>query len=442
MTSHPSRQRLAELFLAIEVEFASLWEENAALKKQLEDRGIAPITSVQSPTLPFVANLPTIPVVAPSAQEKSRNRMSVEKKPGDFAAFIKGGASKLVSAIRDKKIEWVVTQQFSAHVDGVWDVTTCPWSSRFVGSASADRTACVFDFETRNLICRYVGHRGSVNSIKFHPTQGLICTGSGDRTCHIWQLPTATASAAAATTTGGTNAQMVRSQSFDSNDTESWTPLIASKASITPIPTVVMSPTAAANVDPVVIKTSLLTLNGEQGHTDVVSWCVWKVDGSAIASCSNDGTVKVWNVTGQPGTVEQSLVVGAKVAVTSVAFHPRNPHVLCCTSSDGALRLWDLSTGTVPTSVVMAHSECARSAVFAADGNVIVTGGDDRMVKIWDARLLKAPTFAIHSAASINRVAVGPSGHRIVAACDDRHSRVYDVQGNYPVCLRSTSSGV
>ena len=35
------------------------------------------------------------------------------------------------------------------------------------------------------------GHQGSVNSIKFHPGQDLVITGSGDGTAHVWSLGSA-----------------------------------------------------------------------------------------------------------------------------------------------------------------------------------------------------------------------------------------------------------
>ena len=35
----------------------------------------------------------------------------------------------------------------------------------------------------------YLGHSGSVNSIRFHPKERLVCTASGDRTCHLWKVP-------------------------------------------------------------------------------------------------------------------------------------------------------------------------------------------------------------------------------------------------------------
>lgn len=56
-----------------------------------------------------------------------------------------------------------------------------------IGTASADRTACIFSIDSGRCLLQYTGHEGSVNSLKFHPTRDLVLTSSGDMTAHIWQ---------------------------------------------------------------------------------------------------------------------------------------------------------------------------------------------------------------------------------------------------------------
>lgn len=50
-----------------------------------------------------------------------------------------------------------------------------------------DQTACVWGIDGGRNLLQYTGHSGSVNSVKFHPTQDLILSASGDHTAHIWQ---------------------------------------------------------------------------------------------------------------------------------------------------------------------------------------------------------------------------------------------------------------
>ena len=51
----------------------------------------------------------------------------------------------------------------------------------------ADHTGRIWCAETGSCILQYVGHSGSVNSIRFHPTQDVVVTSSGDQKVHLWK---------------------------------------------------------------------------------------------------------------------------------------------------------------------------------------------------------------------------------------------------------------
>lgn len=51
-----------------------------------------------------------------------------------------------------------------------------------------DGTACIWDVDNSNLLLKYIGHSGSVNSIAFHPREPLACTVSGDNGSHVWSF--------------------------------------------------------------------------------------------------------------------------------------------------------------------------------------------------------------------------------------------------------------
>ena len=57
----------------------------------------------------------------------------------------------------------------------------------FFSFQTTDTTASVWDVDTGNILMKYVGHSGSVNSIAFHPTEHYACTTSGDTTAHVWR---------------------------------------------------------------------------------------------------------------------------------------------------------------------------------------------------------------------------------------------------------------
>ena len=49
-----------------------------------------------------------------------------------------------------------------------------------------DHTARIWSIQSQQCVLQYLGHQGSVNSIRFHPERELALTASGDRTAHIW----------------------------------------------------------------------------------------------------------------------------------------------------------------------------------------------------------------------------------------------------------------
>merc|ERR1712187_127501 len=67
----------------------------------------------------------------------------------------------------------------------------CDWSpdGLYVSAGSGDKTVCIWNVETRRLLCKLPGHTDSVNEVVFHPTEPIIGSCSSDRQIHIRDLP-------------------------------------------------------------------------------------------------------------------------------------------------------------------------------------------------------------------------------------------------------------
>ena len=72
-------------------------------------------------------------------------------------------------------------------------------------------------------------------------------------------------------------------------------------------------------------------------------------------------------------------------------------------------------------------SRSVTSAVFTRDDKV-VSGSDDRTVKVWELRNMRSALATIRTDSSVNRLGVSNTG-LIAIPHDNRHIRLFDLNG-------------
>lgn len=99
-----------------------------------------------------------------------------------------------------------------------------------------------------------------------------------------------------------------------------------------------------------------------------------------LVSGSRDYTIKIWEV--KSGRCILTLT-GHDSWVNDLAFHPSGKY-LYSVSDDKTIRIWDLTNGRCYRRLGGAHENFISS--IDAKGKVVVSGGFDFKVKVWNCR--------------------------------------------------------
>ncbi|CCA71170.1 hypothetical protein PIIN_05106 [Serendipita indica DSM 11827] len=158
-----------------------------------------------------------------------------------------------------------------------------------------------------------------------------------------------------------------------------------------------------------------------QGHEESVSGVAFSPDGSRIASCSEDHTIRLWDVdTGEP---MGNPFRGHSGSVWAVAFSPDGSRV-ASGSADKTIRLWDANTGEQLGEPLRGHSDWVKAVAFSPDGVRVVSGSWDRTIRLWDANTGEQVGEPLRDHSSwVNTVAFSPDGSRVVSGSNDKTIR-------------------
>uniref|UniRef100_A0A8C5MV17 WD repeat-containing protein 37 n=1 Tax=Leptobrachium leishanense TaxID=445787 RepID=A0A8C5MV17_9ANUR len=312
-----------------------------------------------------------------------------------------GGDSWIVSSFKTTTSRAVcqLVKEYVGHRDGLWDVSVARTQPLVLGTASADHTALLWSIETGKCLTKYVGHAGSVNSIKFHPTEQIALTASGDQTAHIWryavQLP-------APQPTADTSISGEEEVDFSDKDEAEADGDVSSDCPHVRVP-----------------------LTSLKSHQGVVIAADWLVGGKQAVTASWDRTANLYDV--ETSELVHSLT-GHDQELTHCCTHPTQ-RLVVTSSRDTTFRLWDFRDPSIHSvNVFQGHTDTVTSAVFTVGDNV-VSGSDDRTVKIWDLKNMRSPIATIRTDSAVNRISVSV-GQRIIALPhDNRQVRLFDMSG-------------
>src|SRR6266550_3700999 len=331
------------------------------------------------------------------------------------------------------------------HAAGVSSAQFSPDGQRVV-TASVDRTARLWDADTRKPVGEPMKHEDRVNSAQFSPDGQRVVTASEDWTARLWDAATGkpvgepmkhedSVSSAQFSPDG----QRVVTASNDSTarlwDAATGKPVGEPMKHEDSVSSVQFSPDGQRVVTAAWDEKARLwdaatgkPIGEPMKHEDSVSSAQFSPDGQRIVTAAWDKTARMWNTArGKP----VGELMKHEDSVNSAQFSPNGQRVVTA-SEDKTAQLWDAATGK-PVGEPMKHEERVYSAQFSPDGQRVVTASEDKTARLWDAASGKPIGEPMKHEEEVYSAQFSPDGQRVVTASWDKTAQLWDAASGKPI---------
>ena len=124
---------------------------------------------------------------------------------------------------------------------------------------------------------------------------------------------------------------------------------------------------------------------------------------------------------------------GHRSSVLSVAITPDGQYIVSG-SDDKTIKIWDINTGEC-LKILEGHTDSVRSVAIIPDGQSIVSSGGDSTIKIWDISTGECLKTLEGHTEFVRTVAITPDGQSIVSGGDDAIINIWNI--NTGECLKT-----
>ncbi len=369
-------------------------------------------------------------------------------RPGHGAAdvvrFSPAGRALAISS-RDGLVElydtasWELTGTLEGHTNEVTDVQFSP-DGDVIASSSFDRTVKLWDRSTLRAMGTFEGHDSYVYSLSFASSGETIASASYDKSVQLWRVDriddqpyerghtdraTSVAFAPDGRTVVSSGADhTVRTWSvndgrqvltFRGHGAEVW------GVSVSPDGEWIASGGSDQSVRLWNARSGVLArvLGGHVGDVDDVQF---SPDGQLVASAGSDEIIRIWDL---HGGASGRILSGHTGSVFRIAFD-REGKRLVSGGTDFTVGIWDVASGQ-RVGTLDDHHHRVRDVRFTRDGRVL-SGGDDGRALLRGATSAEPATF--EHPRPVQTVDAQPDGDLIVTGSADGVLRLWESSGD------------
>jgi WD40 repeat protein len=248
----------------------------------------------------------------------------------------------------------------------IWAADFGPDETTIIAGGASD-TLTVWNIDSSPVLgSTLIDHTEQILSIDFHPTEPLFATAGGldsDYAIRIWNP-----------------------------DTETLVATLEGHGA--PVSSVVFNPQMTTQLISADLERMILVWDAETSaivhsieFTDSVFSLDFSSDGQLLAIGNNDGTVGIWDVSGDPQDWQLTghTMTGHTDRVTDVVFSPDGA-LVASGSRDKTIRLWDVATLESLGEPFIGHTDGITSVDFSPDGTLVASGSRDTNIHIWDIK--------------------------------------------------------